>query len=681
MECIAKALYYTREESEVSMNKYYPNLFKPLLVRNMMLKNRIISSIMGIPSSHVLLSSVNYGNVSLMDKSAGGAAMDFVSIECMADETAQFPKADRDVIRESISVARQYGAKVGTWCVPRYAPSAAQGIRDHYDGNEVYGPSAYATKKGGTAIPLTKENIVQIMHQVYLDATAIRNFGFDFIYLYLGYEELPIQFLSPAFNHRTDEYGGSLENRMRFAVEYVSTVRKAVGKDYPIVVLFGASDYLKGSYTFEDAMAMLEAVKDDIDLINVSCGMDMIPGTFPGMIDTSKGDEAWYSVNGKHCQTIFEPEMTNVGWAKKVKEAMPDKLVSVVGSIMTPEDGEKLIADGIVDAVTMGRPLNADPYLPRKAMEGRRKDIVPCIRCMSCYHTATQHTNVQCSVNPRYRRENRVPLKLEKAERKKRVVIIGAGPAGCKAALTAAERGHEVILLEKSGQTGGMINYGGKESHKKELKAYRDYLDYQVHKATIDLRLNTTGTPELLEELHPDVVLIAIGSDPIMPNFKGRDLPNVHLFIDTYDHMDELGNHVCVVGGGMVGVEFMVELLEQGHTVTIVDPGKEIAAKGNVLYKAGLHRLLSRFEDKLTIRTQCACEEFRENGAVIKNEEGNEELIQCDSIVVAVGLRSKRSEAFSLYGIADETMMMGDCEKVGQVINATNDAYFIAANI
>lgn len=665
------------------MNKYYPNLFRPLQVNSMMLKNRIISSIMGIPKSHELLSTVHYGNVSIIDKSAGGAAMDFVSIESSADDNGEFPKHDRDGMRESISVARQYGAKAGTWCVPRLKRDAAGDIRAHYDGKSVMAPSPYLTRSGERAVELTREDIAGIMRQSYNDALAIKKFGFDFVYLYIGYEELTTQFLSPAFNHRTDEYGGSLENRMRFAIEHVDAVRRAVGPDYPVVILLGASDYLKGSYSFEDMMTLLERIKDKVDLINVSCGMDMIPGYFPEshMIDPEGGLQEWYSVNGKHCQTIFEPEMTNADWARKVKERFPDKLVSVVGSVMTPEQAESLIADGIVDAVAMGRPLNADPYLPRKAMEGRREDIVPCIRCMYCYHTATEHTNVQCSVNPRYRRENRVPLKLKPAERKKKVVVVGGGPAGCKAALTACERGHQVILLEKSDCLGGQLNYAKYETHKKELKAYRDYLEVQVKKSDIEVRYGTAATRELLEELAPDVVLVAIGAEPIMPEFPGIELENVSCFTEAYDRMDELGDDICIIGGGMVGVEFAVELLERGKKVTIVEMGDEIAPQGNLLYKAGLHRFLKGFEGKITVKTGAKCMGFTSEGVLVKSEAEDQDMITCDHAVVAVGMKPKRQEAFDLYGAADETMMFGDCEKVGQVVHATNDAYFIAANI
>lgn len=663
------------------MNKYYPHLFQPLQIKNMMLKNRVIASIMGIPSSHVLLSSTNYGNVSLYDKAAGGAAMDFVSIESMADETCQFHKQDRDAIRESISVARQYGAKVGTWCIPRYVTNASQAIRTHYDGKAVYAPSAYTTMDGSQAIALTHEQIASIHEQTRRDAIAIRNFGFDFIYLYLGYEELPIQFLSPAFNHRQDDYGGSLQNRMRFAIEHVKTVREAVGPDYPIIALFGASDGLKGSYSFDDACAMLEAVKDDIDMINVSAGMDMIPGTFPGMIDTSRGAEAWYSVNGKHCQTIWEPQMTNVEWARKVRIRFPDKLISVVGSIMNPEQAEHLIAEGIVDAVAFGRALNADPYMPRKAMAGQSEDIVPCIRCMNCYHTATQHTNVQCSVNPRYRRENRVPLHLSKAPIRKNVIIVGAGPAGCEAALTAAARGHTVTVLEKTDRIGGMIWYGARETHKQDLRTYCSYLDRQMRKAPIKILFNTTATPQLLSKMSADVILIAIGADPIIPPFPGRDLPNVSLFLDTYGSQEMMGDHICVIGGGLVGVEYAVDLLEHGKQVTIVETGPEIAARGNILYKAGLHRLLDRFTSQLQILTNTACQGFTNEGAIVKNKGKGIFTVSCDHIVIACGLQPKTHEAFSLYGIVDETMMIGDCEKVGQVVGAVNEAYFIAANL
>jgi 2,4-dienoyl-CoA reductase-like NADH-dependent reductase (Old Yellow Enzyme family)/thioredoxin reductase len=664
------------------MNKYYPNLFKPIKVNSVMLKNRIISSSMGIPTSHVLLSSTYYYQVSLLDKSAGGASIVFISPETHADDNCEFPKYDRDGLREALSVARQYGAKAAKGVMPHLKINATESMRAHYDGGVVHAPSPYLTKSGKKAIELTREEIHSMMEEVTKEAIASKNFGFDMLYCGVGYEGLPAQFLSPAFNKRTDEYGGSLENRMRFSVEYIKAVREAVGPDYPVALMVGASHYLKGSYEFEDILALIDKVKDLIDLIHVSAGMDMVPGQFPQdhMIDTSLGLEAWYWVNGKHCQSIFESPMTNVHWAAKVKERFPHKLVSVVGSITTPEAAEEIITSGKADMVALGRPLNADPYWPRKAMEGRRDDIVPCLRCLYCYHAATLHTNVQCSVNPRYRRENRVPLELGEAKLKKRVVIIGAGPAGCKAALTAHERGHEVILLEKSGEIGGQIKYSQYEKIKIDLQNYWNYLKVQIQKNKIDIRYNTTATREMIQELKPDALIIAIGASPIKPVIQGSEGEHVHQVLDIYPTIEKLGKKVTVIGGGLVGAEFAYELLERGHEVTIVEMTDKLAAQGNFLYRIGLLKALEEHAAHLTILKNTTCQEIH-GSRVIAEQDGERKEIAGDDVVMAVGMKANKEEAFGFYGIADETFMVGDCEKVGKVLEATNDSYFIAANL
>lgn len=647
-----------------------------------MLKNRILASPMGIPTSHVLLSSTYYYQVSLSDKAAGGASIVFISPETHANDDGAYPKNDRDGLREAISVGRQYGAKVAKGIMPHLKIDATKSMRDHYDGRAVPGPSPYTTRNGSKAIELTKKQIAEMMKEAAKEAIAAKNFGFDLLYCGVGYEGLTAQFLSPYYNRRTDEYGGSLENRMRFNIEYIKAVREAVGPNFPIVFMVGASHYLQGSYSFDDILALISEVKDLVDMIHVSAGMDVVPGYFPDdpIIDPSIGLEAWYWVNGKHCQSIFEPPMTNVHWAARVKERFPDKPVSVNGSITTAEDAEAIIAEGKADAVVLGRPLNADPYFARKAMEGRSEDIVPCLRCLYCYHSATIHENTQCAVNPRYRRENRVPLELTEAKRKKKVVIIGAGPAGCKAALTAQERGHEVVLLEKEDEIGGQIRYSRYEKIKGDLLNYLNYLKVQIKKQGIDIRYNTTATVELIKELKPDALIVAIGADPITPALKGMEGEHVHQVLEIYPELGKLGKKVTVVGGGLVGCELAYELLGEGHEVTLVEMTDKIAAQGNFLYRIGLIKALDEHQEQLTILKNTRCKEIRGTKVIVERE-GEELEIEGEDVVIAVGMKPKKEEAFEFYGIADETFMVGDCEKMGKVLEATNEAYFIAANL
>ena len=213
----------------------------------------------------------------------------------------------------------------------------------------------------------------------------------------------------------------------------------------------------------------IKSVEDYVDIVNVSCGMD-----------------CYYEANVHSVPSVFEPHMYNVEFAQRVKENC-NVLVSVVGAIMAPEEMEEIIASGKADAVMIGRQLVADPFFPpKKILEGREEDIVPCLRCLYCYHIASEHSNVVCSVNPRFRRENRVPLKLEKTAHPKKVVVIGGGPGGMKAALTAEERSHQVILLEKSDRLGGQINVADFDEYKLDLRRYRDYLLVQMGKSHIE---------------------------------------------------------------------------------------------------------------------------------------------------------------------------------------------------
>ena len=378
----------------------YKYLFSPLKVNTLMLKNRIIASPMGIVPSHKIISSTNYGNISALDKALGGAAVVHIS-GFEFDGGDAFAKYNRDVTREQLSVLKQAGARTSIE-LAFFSPINKDGT--------VFGPIDGVRFDGFKMKALTKKDMDILIAIFAEDARKAKDFGLDMITYHFAHDSLLSQFLSPYFNTREDEFGGSLENRIRFPKLALQKIREAVGKDYPIQIRISRHLKVPESFEQEDMLYFIKEVEDYVDMINVSCGMD-----------------TYYEANVHAVPTMFEPHLYNVDFAARVKETS-NVLVSVVGAIMTPEEMEDIIASGKADAVMIGRQLIADPYFPKKAQEGREDDIVPCLRCLYCYHIATEHSNVVCSVNPRFRRENRVPLKLEKVEKPKRVVVIGGGP-------------------------------------------------------------------------------------------------------------------------------------------------------------------------------------------------------------------------------------------------------------
>ncbi len=627
------------------MNKY-PHLFSPLKINTLMLKNRIMASPMGIIPSHKIISSTNYGNISVSDKALGGSALVHINGEGMDI----FAKYNRDVTREEISVLKQAGARTGI--------ELGLFSTVNPDGT-VFGPVDDTRFDGYKMKKMTRADMDKIIDEAALNAKLARDFGFDIITYHFAHDSLCSQFLSPYFNTRTDEYGGSLENRIRFQKEAVIKIREAVGPNFPIQLRVSRHLIIPESYDSDDMLYFIQSVQDYVDIVNVSCGMD-----------------CYYEANVHSAPTAFEPHMYNVEFAKQVKENCK-VLVSVVGAIMTPEEMEDIIASGKADAVMVGRQLIADPFFPKKILEGREEDIVPCLRCLYCYHIASEHNNVVCSVNPRFRRENRVPLKLEKVAHPRKVVVIGGGPGGMKAALTAEERGHKVILLEKSDRLGGQVNVADFDEYKLDLRRYRDYLLAQMKKSEVDVRFNTEATPEMVKGLKPDALIIAVGAESILPRIPGIEY--AVQAIDAYPNLKTIRGSIAVIGGGIIGSEIGLELAERGNTVHIIELTDTLNAQGNMLYRIAIRQHMEKCSTLHTM-TQTQCTEIKPNGVKIVNEAG-EHFIEVDHVILATGMKSKRTLAQSFYGITPETAMIGDCDRVARVLEAVNDAYFIGANI
>lgn len=496
---------------------------------------------------------------------------------------------------------------------------------------------------------MTHQDIKDVVEMYAESAYNLMKADFDMCLVHSGHGWLLWQFLSPTFNRREDEYGGSLENRMRFPLEVFKAVREAVGNKMAIdmrVTGHPRNHHPENEMSMDDLITYLKAVSAYADSVNVSASA------------------AAYMESGAYmCQSYYLPHKTNAEFARTIKSADTGLIVSTAGSFVDFDMADEWIASGGSDIVGMARALLADDKACLKAYRGQDEDIRPCIRCAYCTNRLESFEHVRCTVNPFVGRMDEYPYQpLPLAPKKKRLMIIGGGIAGMEAAQLAAKRGHEVLLYEKNPELGGMLTVASALPDKYDMRRYLAYMIRKTYECAA-VHLNTIVTPELVKTVNPDAVLVAIGAIPSDPPIPGLHGDNVVLAGLVDNKEAETGDNVVVAGAGLTGTECAVELARQGKTVTVIGhntPENFLADASGQIRQAlmdvvlpGLSNLKFIFNSRVT---------SIEPGSVFYTDaDGNIIQIAADTVVNALGMTVDEKQVEALINVVPESFAIGDC--------------------
>ncbi len=520
-----------------------------------------------------------------------------------------------------------------------------------------WGPSDTVRPDGVEVKALTKEMIDDIVASYAHVAGLAKRAGFEMLMIHGGHGWLINQFLSPYFNKRTDEYGGSLENRCRFAVEVLKAIREAVGPFFPLEFRLSGSELLKGGYDLEEGCRIAQQIEPYINLLHVSAG------TYQrGFGDTHP--------------SMFKEHGCNVYLAAEIKKHVSVP-VATIGGLNDPEQMEEIIASGKADVVYMARALLADPYLPRKVTENREKEIVKCLRCFTCMAERAATSTRRCTVNPLIGRELEGDEVLPALVRKK-VLVAGGGPGGLYAAYTAARRGHQVILCEKESEVGGILKSEQAILFKHEMYELSGTYRLLAEQAGVEIRLNTEVTKEYAEKEQPDALIIAVGSSPLVPPIPGLDGENVVVVNNYYREKEKVGDDVVVFGGGLAGCECAIHLGMEGKHVHLVEMRDELAPDANVRHRP---LLLKEIDKYVTVHTGMKGLEVTAEGILCENKAGEKELVPGTSVICALGQRSRTDVVEELQDAAPFVRVIGDAAKVSTITNAVYWGYHTALDI
>lgn len=669
-------------------NKYFPHLFSPIKVGTKTIKNRIEAAPALFAFEHYIEADA-FGYYPpmpvrayrMLEAKAKGGAGSVVLGELSPNHTycKRFPfepdidfssRSDEifEITKKTAEMIKSYGA------LPIGELLSTGEIKTNIgDGINPKGPSEKELDDGITHVDaFTKEEIKEHIQEHIEACQWFKAAGWEGVMIHCGHGWLPAQFLSTMYNKREDEYGGSFENRVRFTIELLKAVREAMGEDFLIEIRVSGDEHLPGGLVLDDAVKYCKMCEPYVDLIHVSCGHYL------------SSSRSW------EFTTAYAPHGANIENASVIKQNVSVP-VAVVGGINSPEMAEEAIATGKVDIVSLGRQFFADPEFPNKAKEGRADEIRRCLRCGRCYpgpsgEHETEKWTIKyppldsCTINPYdvwpASHHKVLPELMPEPKASRKVLIVGGGCGGMQAAITASDRGHQVILCEKENVLGGLINFTDHTDHKVDIRNYKNLLIREVEKRPIEVRKGCEVTADTVKEIQPEAVILAVGSDDLILPIEG--IENAMTAMEVYrNDFAGLGKSTIVLGGGLVGCEAAADYIDHGVETTIVEMQECLMPETTGLYRTAVHDFIDKNGGKYEVNAKVVKvgKDF-----VVAEQKGKEITIKADSVVNAMGRRAHKVDDLKAV-ITVPVWEIGDCTKARQIGDAVREGWTAAMEI
>ncbi|MEW9080014.1 FAD-dependent oxidoreductase [Terrisporobacter glycolicus] len=665
------------------MQEKYKVLFEPIKISKLEIKNRFVLAPMGPGGLCNPDGSFNErGEEFYVERAKGGTGLIMTGVTMVENdiEKCALPSMPCPTINPLSFITRgkamtervhAYGSKIFLQLSGGFGRVSIPSIV----GDVAVAPSPIPHRflKGVTCRELTNGEVKEYVRKFGESAEIAKKSGFDGVEIHAVHEGYLIdQFAIALFNNRTDEYGGSLENRLRFACEIVQEIKKRCGEDFPVSLRYSIKsfikDWCKGGLPNEEFQEMGRDIPEGIEAakILVDAGYDALNA------DVGSYD-SWYWSH----PPMYQEKGLYLPYNEILKNNVNVPIISA-GRMENPDLASEAIVSGKTDMIGLARPLLADAEIPNKILAGDYKSVRPCLSCQEgCMGRLQTYANISCAVNPACGREKE--LEVKKADEKKKVLIIGGGVAGCEAARVSALRGHNVVLIEKSERLGGNLIPAGTPDFKEDDLALVKWYELELEKLGVKIDFKTCATTETVKKYEADTVIIATGSRPRKLSIEGPK--KVFTAEEVLLKKEDVGQSTIVIGGGLVGCETALWLKDQGKDVTIVEMMDDILKVGGPLCHAN-HDMLKDLVEFKKINVKCGAKISKsvEEGFVIEVD-GKKEIIKSDSAILAIGYNSEKSLYDEIKFLHPEVRMIGDANKVQNIMYAIWDAYEVARNI